>query len=221
MRLKSRNNLPPNGWQYYQAETGWSVDPWRSFSETVQMIIAHRQANPRFNLATNAVTVGNELEAYTVSRLNSMASGRDYLIDDGGSAPPVFPNRRPLRERVAGAAGSASKLVVGISVLKDWLGDGLVPVDREEAEHRAAICVRCPNNVPGTPLVDAAAETFRRLVEAKNGMKLVTAHDEKLETCSACSCRLALKVWAQLKHILKHTDDEVRTKLWNECWIKA
>ncbi len=219
MKLKSRNEFPINGWQFYQAETGWSVEPWRSFEETVAMIIAHRQANPRFQLATDNATVENELENYTVARLMSIPGGADYLLNDGGAAPPVFISRHRLRNRVAGAAASARNLLVGAAVLKDWLGDGLVPVDRVEAERRAAICVRCPNNQRGNVLVDAAAETFRRLVEAKNDMKLVTVHDAKLETCSACSCRLTLKVWAPLDHIQKRTDAEVRAKLWSECWI--
>jgi hypothetical protein len=219
MRLKSRNEFPPNGWQYYQAETGWSSDPYMGFSDVVKQIIAHRQANPRFNLATDAPTVENALEQYTVSRLLSINGGRDYLLDDGGAPPPSFPSRRPLRERVADAAGSARRIVIGIATLKDWLGDGLKPVEHTEAERRASLCVRCPNNLPGSHLVDAAAETFRRLVAAKNDMKLVTAHDEKLETCAACSCRLTLKVWAPMAHILKHTDAEVRAKLWSECWI--
>lgn len=220
MRLKSRNEFPINGWQYYQAETGWSANPHMGFSDVVREIISHRQANPRFNLATDVTTVGNELEAYTVSRLASIPGGSAYLIDDGGAAPPSFPNRQRLRDRLAGVAASASKMVVGIAVMRDWLGEGLKPVESAEAETRAATCVRCPNNQPGTPLVDAAAETFRRLVAAKNDMNLTTSHDEKLETCAACSCRLTLKIWAPLHHILKHTDDEVRSKLWSECWIK-
>lgn len=219
MRLKSRHSFPPNGWQFYQAETGWSPTPYMGFSETALEIQKHRQANPRFNLATEIPAIENELETYTVSRLMSMAGGREYLLDDGGAAPPVFPNRRPLRERVADAAGSARRIVIGIQTMKDWLGDGLVPVEHAEADRRASICTRCPQNQPGSPLVDAAAETFRRLVAAKNDMKLVTSHDEKLETCAACSCALSLKVWAPLPHILKHTDDEVRAKLWSECWI--
>ncbi len=219
MKLKSRNALPINGWQFYQAETGWSVDPWRSFSETVGMMIAHRQANPRFKLATDIPTVEEELEQYTVSRLSSIPGGAEYLLNDGGAAPPVFISRHRLRNRVAGAVGSASNMLVGASVLKDWLGDGLRPVERAEAESRAAVCARCPQNVPGSALVGLAAETFRKLVETKHGMRLVTAHDQKLETCAACSCRLTLKVWAPREHILNGTTDEVRSKLWSECWI--
>lgn len=218
MRLKSRNSFPINGWAFYEPSTGWSANPHMGFNDVVQEIIAHRRANPRFNLATDTPSVANELEQYTISRLMSINGGMDYLIDDGGAPPPNFPDRRPLRARV-GVVGVARNLVVGAAVMKDWLGSGLKPVEHSEAERRASICVRCPKNQPGSQLVDAAAETFRRLVAAKNDMKLVTAHDEKLETCAACSCRLTLKVWAPLNHILNHTDAETKARLWNECWI--
>ena len=136
-------------------------------------------------------------------------------------SPPKSLPQQP--QRVAAVAGHASKTTAGIKLVIDWLGSGLRPVNREEAERRAVICATCPQNQTGDlwQRIDAkAAEGLKRLISIKSEMALTTTYENKLKTCLACDCHLPLKVFAPLNHILENTSDEVKSKLDPRCWIK-
>ena len=81
----SRTQIPNGGWQFHQAETGWTAPtPIAStFDQTVILIIKHRMANGalvvKHNWAVDKVSVGNELEAFTRSRLN-IPTTRELLV---------------------------------------------------------------------------------------------------------------------------------------------
>ena len=140
MPLKSRNEFPPGGWPFYQAETGWTSPPHIGFSATVDAIISHRQSNPRFKLATDRGAVETELENYTIARLRSQYGDKanQWIVGDG---PPASFTSAPLRRRAVGAVDAAKsvvhKTVAGIGLIMDFIGPTLKPVDRARAEKRA------------------------------------------------------------------------------------
>jgi len=80
-RLRDRNVYPPGGWQFVQAETGWRIPkPLEvNFSQAVELIIAHRKANPSLPLATDFASVAWELEGRTIARIQPSAP--NFLVD--------------------------------------------------------------------------------------------------------------------------------------------
>jgi len=117
-----------------------------------------------------------------------------------------------------------NKLVQGVAVLKDWLGDGMNPVAEDLAGKRAGICVDCHANMRGRwweKSTNTVANAIRGQMEAKHGLQLETEHDEQLGTCGLCFCNLPLKVWCPMEHILAHTPKEDLTSYPDHCWIKT
>jgi len=114
------------------------------------------------------------------------------------------------------------KSVALVEMLQDWLGEGMIPVSRQQAQARANVCLACPMNENGR--VDeffkgAVASFIRRQVEIKNDMKLRVEGEKKLHICSACYCILRLKTWVPIKHLAEITDDETLKKFHSSCWI--
>lgn len=227
MALKSRRQHPPSNFVFFEPRTGWQSPNGLDFDTTVNQIIQHRLANPRFaaQWSTEIDTVKDELDHYTCQRL-----GNDPNWCDSGG-PPSFPQglswqtRRtvPSRQEGAKAAGSADKVVAGIGVLRDWLGGEIKPVEHELAEKRAAICATCSKNDKATTFEKfftlPAAELIKKQIAIKHDMKLSTSHDKELGICNACGCALALKTHVKLDYILAHTSEMVREALDERCWI--
>lgn len=226
MALKSRTNFPPGGFVLYQAETGWSSPPHIGFNPTVDAIIAHRRANPRFNLPTDRATVDAELDNYTTARLQSTyGEGANEWIT--GGPPPTFttPHRPPQRAARGPslAVAGVNKVVAGVGLLVSWLGDGLKPVEQGLANQRAETCSKCPLNKKPTVLQSAygsVANGLHLLMEAKADMKLTTPFDEQLETCAACDCRNSLKIWTPIAHEKKYTTPQIMAALDANCWLR-
>lgn len=218
MRLKSLTSHPANGFKFFQAETNWHAPDWMSFPDLVAEVIKHRRANPRFNLATDRATVEHEVEQQNVARLLSMKNGRQFLLDDGAAPPPVFPDR-PQRLAALGAVTEGVKrYVVGAATMKSWFGAGMQPVAKEQAEHRAAICVACPQNVPKTAS-EILGEGMLKTIQAMNSLKLETSQGDKLKACGVCLCWNPLKVFVPLKHIVDNEDPAILASMPQNCWV--
>jgi hypothetical protein len=86
-------------------------------------------------------------------------------------------------------------------------------VEPEEADRRAGICVKCPENVfpDKGPFIAWSDE----LAQASTGGRK-SKHYNELGNCAICSCPLKAKVWA--KHA-KLTEDE-NLKAPDFCWQK-
>src|SRR5688572_2082313 len=223
MPLKSRTSFPPNGWIFYQPETGWTSPKHIGFGPTVDAIIEHRRANPRFNLSTDRATVEAELDGYTSARLQSQYGDGASEWLTGGPAPPVFtlPSRLPRGGRVEGAAASvAHKAVAGIGLLLDFLGPKLTPVERPLAENRGSICAGCKLNQPGTAFEQAGGKALHLLLEYKADKRLETIWDDRLLYCSICACNLKLKVHVPLDYAASKLTPEQSVALDPKCWIR-
>jgi hypothetical protein len=229
MALRNRQNFPPNGYSFFQPQTGWSAPPHLSFTDTVNQIIAHRQANPRFGLPTDRGSVEMDLDNYTCTRLREQYgdAAREWVILDsaGGVAPPFF-QPRPRQSGVGAAAVGAKtttleKAKAGVGLIIEWLGDGLTPVDTKTANDRALICSACEFNREPSGLQAAyekVADGLKLLMNSKEEMKLATNYDDQLKTCQQCDCSLKLKVWAPMDHVKNHTSEKVMASLPVFCW---
>lgn len=208
----SESRIPPGGWQFYNPQTKWSMPNPISVTlgQATDLLIAHRRANPQFDLPVGFYEVKQEILAYTRARLN---------LPDTPSIPEWHPQHPATAVDVA---GRVAKTAAGIRLVVDWLGSGLKPVAKDLAERRAAICATCPKNQTGDlwqRLEAVAAENLRRLISIKGDMQLATSQDTALRTCVACDCDLPLKVFSPLAHILKNTKESVREQLDPRCWI--
>lgn len=211
----SETEIPPGGWRFRQVQTNWELpDPIaHPLDEATDLIIAHRRQNPgvveQFGLSLEFWKVKAELIEFNRARL--------------GIPPDNVPKVSPAQHIGAAAvAGHAGKTAVGLKIMRQWLGYGLLPVHPIIAEKRAAICATCPQNQVGDlwQRLDAlAGRQLHMLIEIKNDMKLRTAQDDKLKTCLACDCHLPLKVHAPLDHIYGQTTPEIKAQLDPRCWI--
>lgn len=226
--LKSKNYLPPGGWVIFEPLTNWSSPSYLGFDDTVRALIAHRAANrgrfapEKLDFAQVSVEVEQQVEARLRQTYGEKSS--QWLTGAPSEAPPNFPwqpHRAPLG--VVAAGGGANRVVSGVKVLLDWIGDGLKPVDQALGNQRASVCVACPLNQPTEGIrkaIQTVGDALHSMMRAKTELKLATPHDAKLESCTACLCSTALKVWTPIAHIKKNTTKEIYDKLHPSCWIR-
>lgn len=215
----SRTQFPPGGWEFYQPSTGWHAPtPISStFDQTVQLIIKHRLQNPaltaQHKLSTDPAAVGMELEQFTAVRLGIPLDNSPKML------PP-----RTLPQAVVGAVAAVSRMADGVALLMDWLPQGQT-VAPELAVKRAGICTECkPFNDPkalGSWFTQPISEKLKKMIEARQDLKLETPHDPALGVCSICLCPLKLKVHVPMQHIVEHTKAQTMTEFPNWCWIKT
>lgn len=223
MPLLNRRQFPPGGFVFFEPKTNWRSSPGFTFEQTVEEIIRHRLANPRFATQWNTDfdSVADELDAYTCVRISM---DPNYCSGGSPNFPPVPAPPRPWPglPNVGAVVAGTRKVVTGIAVLLDWLGQGGKPVDPLQAEARAGTCAACPHNKPDdltAVFTVPASELIRKQLAIKNDLKIATPYDEKLGICELCACPLKLKVHTPIVHILKRLPQEVLAKLPDFCWI--
>lgn len=121
----------------------------------------------------------------------------------------------------------------GLQILKDWLGEGAVPIPTNQAQARADVCTKgfrdkdgnpapCPFNTAGFKPIAAIAEIIRQQVEKKRELKLTVVGEDSLHTCDICWCHLPLKIHVPLKYIMENTPEPMLEKFRQDqpaCWI--
>lgn len=114
--------------------------------------------------------------------------------------------------------------VEGIKILKDWLGDGAIPVPMEQAIERAKICGDCPKNIRtrwwNFPqyLKDKVAESIRCQIEIKRHLKMEVPNEAELGTCDVCRCNMPLKIHTPIKYLVEHQGEDKMTDFPSHCW---
>lgn len=226
MPLKSRRQFPARGWFFFESRTGWTAPSMLDFETTVSEIIQHRLANPRFKneWSTDRDAVRDELDRQTCLQLASMGLAEQYCTSGNESSfqPGPAPQQPWLGRKLRESAAVVKKMVSGVAVLIEWLGEGGQPVARPLAASRAGVCASCPKNRPGKLsefFTEETSELIRKQLAIKSDMTLETEHDAQLGVCDACLCPLQLKVWTPLVHITKHLKPNVRAQLDPRCWI--
>lgn len=231
-KLKSRTQGIPYGFQFHQAQTNWDAPLNASFDRVVRALIEHRLGNPfitkQNNLSTDYDAVAIEVDEFNAARMAANPRWQ-HFIEDGGGGGAGFWKPQRLQRSAAAVVASVKKTAAGVGVLRDWLGDGLRPVQLSLAEARGARCIECPQNGEPNWLESVSAhiaDEVKVKMEIRNDLKLATSHDDALNVCKVCTCSLPLKVWTPIKHIAKETLPEVlkelavvRTKSGNMCWV--
>lgn len=222
------------GWQFSQPlpdNKGFWYAPEpliNSFRQQVGNIITWRKANPvittKLKLSTDWDTVTGELIQQNVSRLLKIPRGDYYLQSDEPITLQPTQKKSLWQHVKSGAAAVVETVKDAIStkeLMDEWLGEEGKPVERDQSETRAGICVECQQNTRKhwtLFFTRPAAKLFARTVEMKQQMKLETSHDKELGACKACRCVLELKVHVPLKHIKAHERHGMQ-KLDPKCWI--
>lgn len=116
----------------------------------------------------------------------------------------------------------------GVATLKDWLGDGGIPVPPEQSASRALACTSgdedrpCPHNIEAgwwsRNVTNPIAQEILKQIEVKNRLKISTPSDAYLHVCSKCRCCLPLKVHAPIKFIAAHLTEETFSSMPAFCW---
>lgn len=217
--LKSRSLFPPGGFQALFPEAGMKKPFVGSFSEAVNFTLNFRKKNPalvaKHNWSLDPDAIANDVDAYNAQRM--VAGGFYNFVDMEGVPPP------PTGGASRGNVGAVAAAVSGLAVYRELFQGKSVPVARDEAERRAAICVQCPlNNTKLTfkqRFVDYVAKGLTELVGIMRDLDLQTSRDKELGTCDACECPMFAKVHVALPTIIAHLKPNQRAKLHSSCWI--
>ena len=230
-RLKNRQMQIPGGLKFYQPETHWRPYPFASFTQIVQSLIAHRNANPalrdQHGWATEMGAVESEVDEFNAN-MCEQAGWIDYIQSPIGAAPPPFfpaPSQMD-QNKLSAAVGATKKIWAGVRTLNDWLDSGEAAVPASQSAARAAVCAACPNNAVGDLtqwFTKPASEAIRRQLERVKDRKLTTPDDGKLNLCSTCLCPLKLAVHTPISFKLAHLTDAVFAELEKapNCWVVA
>lgn len=97
-RLIDRNRQIPNGLLFYEPRTKWRTNPWASFNQVVDQVIAHRTANPWLNNSIDRGTVESEVDAFNANLCAQMGWNNFISTADGGPAPPASSPPAELRQ---------------------------------------------------------------------------------------------------------------------------
>ncbi len=220
-RLKSRNVFPPGQFQFTQPQTGWTAMAGSHESVSIQLY-RHRLGNraicQQYKLSTDIEVIRNEVEEFNAARC--ISHGWLQFVQEAPTQSFRVPTM--FRSLSANVVGSVKKVVAGVKAIALWLGDGLTPVPQALAESRAGVCAACDFNGDPNFIEKLSAEGAAQIKEwmaIKNDLALKTPYDAQLKTCKICSCMNGLKIWADLKHINKTVDDEVKAKLPAHCWV--
>ena len=114
----------------------------------------------------------------------------------------------------------ARKIPHGIEVIAEWLGSGGHVVDKDEAQRRADICLKCPLN-QSTPILTAAvAAAVKKHLEVKNGLGLRVNGEKQLGMCEVCGCALRLKIHCPDDKVLSESTPDEQSQYPDYCWQK-
>ena len=106
-----------------------------------------------------------------------------------------------------------------LQMLGRWISDGHPYVEQEVAEERAKICSGCPNNVPSSFSCGNCETKIQQIISVIGG-KRSTSLDDKLNSCSICSCNLKAAVHFPLEAQAAGLSEEIKAELnavpW--CW---
>lgn len=235
LRLKSRQNPPPNGFMYHQRQTNWRS--WQAqpttqwdFKLLCRAIQEHRERNPKFNLTTDLFSIANEVDYENARRVSTIPGAQSYLIDDAAVfSPPKAGALLTITQKLAGVAAGLSKVNAGRVMLLDWEAAGYPQVEQSLAEQRATVCVSCPKNGKGDFtrwFTVPAADRIKKQIERLKQKSLSTTKDNQLGVCEVCLCPLKLKMHAPLAFIAKYVGPEMKnelaavtTGLGTHCWV--
>lgn len=228
MRLLNTMNRLPGGWRYQQLDAGgrllhkWDQD-FDPFAMFLEKVLNFRKANnlPRADIDS----VDADVQEYLAREF-----GGDPRYFDMGAQKKTSVTPRYQRQHLAKLVDTSRAAYTGAQILKDWLGDGLKPVSREEAQNRADVCTGrlsgnpCAHNNSGHKFTETVAQLLRAWSEEKNKMTLSIDGEDNLKSCNVCLCHLPTKVWVPMETILGRTPKAMLDKFASvapeNCWMR-
>lgn len=221
MRLKSREKWPPHGFTLLLPEIGMKSPLTGSFNEMVDAFSRIVQKNPALAQKHNWPTYREAQEDWLDEReaQRMVAHGWfNFVIMEG--SPPSFQKKTSLVARVGNVAGAAK---TALAIYSDLFGPGGDVVAKEEAERRAAICVKCPKHdaVGGLKkyFIKAAANELMAVFAMLKSKDITTSLDDQLGVCQVCECPMRAKVFIEAHVLKKHLKPDQIAKLDSKCWI--
>lgn len=109
----------------------------------------------------------------------------------------------------------------GARILHDWIGQGGTAVEKEQAQKRADVCLKCPMNDTAWEPTKIMGDVIRQQVELKNDLQMRVEGEKSLGTCSACLCALRLKVWVPLSYLTKYAKEDDINRYDSNCWVRS
>lgn len=190
---KNKNAIPLGGFRFFQPETETLITAphWNALVNSVRQ---HREAN---ELPIDP-GLEHEIEMFMCSEL-----------PDGCREVPD----PPKAQITIGGAITFTKILAEVFLR------GNPRVDLDEANRRAAICAKCPDNVEATGCKPCHSRNIKKLVERLSGTE-TTKHDKMLQSCRHCGCFNRVQVWFPLDVLQKNQREAVRGALPDKCWKK-
>lgn len=240
MPLLNPSKTPPGGFQYFIPQLGpvgwWLPNPVsHTLESAAKLVLQQHLVNPRFNLPTEFATVKSMVEEYQCRRLKydpawccpeseSLKKNSNQIL-----SLDQFPQAQPSAASAAAVATAPlaeriSKLAAGSQILRDWWGEGGLPVSKTLAEARASVCVRCGCNQKGDWLNKVPSTIAGAILEqrrCKDKLQMRVSQEAQIMTCNACECHLPLKVWVPLSNIEPFTSDKTWKRLPQHCWMQT
>ncbi len=217
--LKSETTVPPGGWRYRCAATGWTLDnpTGGMLEDKVKEVQKHNRANPGKELTDDPLEIRKQVINQTIANLKSIGANREVISVPKTLAPNGTSLSGPqgIIRRVAHVVAND---LLGAKIIADWFGKGGHPVIPDIGQRRANACFECPRNslkVRGG--ISQIAEVVRWSAEFMADAKLEVKGEEKLGTCTVCGCPLKTKIWVPFDVI----DQDKKHKFPSNCWIES
>lgn len=194
-RALNKQLTPPGHWRARCPHCGFWLKhyEWRAFEAQVRQ---HNASN------------GHEEWDYETAACEQLPPGSCLYAD--GRQPAPFDGEMTVE--AIGHAAHALIHLVGAAMFGDPL------VDQGEAERRAAICARCPMNVPVRACLSCRGfENVKELIHRVTGGR-TTSVDADLYNCRVCTCSLKTIVWIKPEILAKGFTDSQRERSPSNCW---
>lgn len=191
--LKDRSYVPPGGYRYRQPESGLLIHS-TSFLNLIEAVRLHRVANH--------YPIPHTFESDVANGVCLEVSEACQEVSPSGAAKPM---------------GLADVLrltgLVGESLLR-----GQPVVDDALAEHRAATCAGCRDNVdPSGGCSACQSEAAAKLMASLVGSR-ATRRDADLKTCRHCGCFNKVQLWIPGDILRRHSEKATLDLLPRHCW---
>lgn len=227
MSLITRNTMPPGGFPFEQKKADGTLHKFDGltygFNDQCKRIRDYRIGNNL--MPTDLYAIGEELDAFQCERLGFDPRWVESKKNTSGW--------QTLKQSASHIVRSARHAAVGSKILKDWLGEGGIPVAQELAQQRADVCIKGDRDKDGNPmrcrfnqeghfvakLTAFIAKAIHDQRREKLRMGLRVNGEENLQTCACCSCHLALKVHVSYDVIAARTLEPEWKQFPAFCWM--
>ena len=196
--MPTLDTTPPGSWRFLVKETGkW----FRNYVALADLISALRK-----HYTANELPIPADLQQQII----------DQMCPDLPAGWCEFAGH-PTAESLLSRYLTFKDVLAGTKTLLSWQLQGRPRVSKQEAEGRAAVCVRCQYNVQpgGCPSCNSP---LHQVVNAFVGGSK-TNQDDNLRACKICGCSLKAKVWFPVDLIRENMPEGQQDLFPQWCWL--